>query len=260
VKSAGDQDFYSSSEDIWKPTWETWSDMLDGQRAVVVEFYAPWCSHCQQMVPGFKRTALMLEGTVRFAAVNCESPRQKRLCQYFGIQQYPTIRLFMNGGQEEFTGSHDQLYTWIQLFLNNQLVELDPSNFEELVLQSREPWLVDFSAGQWCGPCTVAKSRLRRFASEVAGRLRVGIIDCDANQMWCTEKGVNYYPQLRAFGQGLPAEAAGLGAELVYTNERQYPVVTTLDLIHSLVQAITVPTLKTQDGEGGEASETKDEL
>jgi thioredoxin-like negative regulator of GroEL len=259
VKTTGDQDFYASSEDIWKPTWETWSDMLDGQRAVVVEFYAPWCSHCQQMVPAFKRTALMLEGeSVRFAAVNCESARQKRLCTYFGVQQYPTIRLFMAGEQEEFSGSHDMLYSWIQMFLTNSLVSLDPSNFDELVLGSREPWIVDFGAGQWCRPCTVAKSRLRRLANEVAGRLRVGIIDCDAFGDFCASKSVSYYPQLRAFGPGLTPEATA-GQELVYANEQQFPVVTTLDVIQSLLQAITTPTLKTADAES-EAAGARDEL
>lgn len=238
---ASSEGFYASADDIVKPTWDTWSDVIGP--VAVVEFYAPWCSHCQQMVPAFKRTALLLEGQVVFAAVNCEDAAQKRLCMHFQIQHYPTVRLFVNGDVEEFTGAHDALYTWITDHLHNELVTIEgPDDFETRVVQSREPWLVDFSAGQWCGPCQVAKSRLRSFAKQMVGRLRVGIINCDAHGEFCASLGVEYYPALRAFGPGSSA-----GSELVYANERQFPVVTTLDVIASLLSAVVEP--KAKEGE-----------
>ena len=37
----------------------------------MVEFYAPWCSHCMRGVPQYKRAAVALDGVVEFGAVNC---------------------------------------------------------------------------------------------------------------------------------------------------------------------------------------------
>lgn len=44
-----------------------------------VEFYAPWCGHCQQLAPKWKKVASSLKGVVKVAAVNCED--HKQICQ-----------------------------------------------------------------------------------------------------------------------------------------------------------------------------------
>jgi thiol-disulfide isomerase/thioredoxin len=228
--SAAQRDFYAGSDDVLKLTWDTWSSIGD---LAVVEFYAPWCTHCQTFVPGFKRTALLLEGQVKFGAVNCE--KQQRLCQQFGIGQYPTIRFFHHGDADDFFGSHttEALFSWVQMLLVERLVTLTPQNFDELVVAPRTPWLVDFSAGQWCGPCTIAKRRLRQLAHEFLGRINVGIVDCDTYGDFCAMQNVDYYPNLRFFG---PTEFSG--SEIVYNNERQYPVVTILDVISTIAHVL----------------------
>jgi thiol-disulfide isomerase/thioredoxin len=43
-----------------------------------VEFYAPWCGHCQQLAPKWKKVAASLKGVVKVAAVNCED--HKGIC------------------------------------------------------------------------------------------------------------------------------------------------------------------------------------
>lgn len=229
--SAAQRDFYANSEDVQKVTWETWHTL--GELAVV-EFYAPWCTHCQTFVPGFKRAALLLEGQVKFGAVNCE--KQQRLCQQFGIGQYPTIRFFHHGDADDFFGSHttEELFSWVQMLMENRVVDITPQNFDELVVAPRTPWLVDFSAGQWCGPCTVAKRRLRQLAHELTGRINVGIVDCDQYGEFCAAQNVGYYPNLRFFGP----TAEYSGSEIVYNNERQFPVVTAMDIIGTIAHVL----------------------
>lgn len=58
----------------------------------LVEFYAPWCGHCRQLAPKWRKVAEALHGVVRVAAVNCE--QQQALCQQSGIRGYPTIKAF----------------------------------------------------------------------------------------------------------------------------------------------------------------------
>lgn len=50
-----------------------------------VEFYAPWCGHCQQLAPKWKKVAASLKGVVKVAAVNCD--QHKGVCsQRVGAQ------------------------------------------------------------------------------------------------------------------------------------------------------------------------------
>jgi thiol-disulfide isomerase/thioredoxin len=46
--------------------------------AVQVEFYAPWCGHCQQLAPKWKKVAESLKAVAKVAAVNCDD--HKSIC------------------------------------------------------------------------------------------------------------------------------------------------------------------------------------
>lgn len=61
----------------------------------MVEFYAPWCGHCKALEPEWKQAASNLKGQVRFAKVDCTVEQQ--LGQRFGVQGYPTIKVFNYG-------------------------------------------------------------------------------------------------------------------------------------------------------------------
>ena len=60
---------------------------------MLVEFYAPWCVHCQQMTGAWRKAALLLDELVTVGAVNCE--RQQRLCQRTNIRAYPSVFLYV---------------------------------------------------------------------------------------------------------------------------------------------------------------------
>ncbi|KAL4447472.1 hypothetical protein ABPG75_004691 [Micractinium tetrahymenae] len=68
----------------------------------LIEFYAPWCGHCRQLAPKWRKVAEALHGVAKVAAVNCE--QQQVLCQQSGIRGYPTIKAFSGGRLHEYQG------------------------------------------------------------------------------------------------------------------------------------------------------------
>jgi thioredoxin-like negative regulator of GroEL len=232
VSKTAQRDFYAGSEDVQTLTMQNF-DSLRAPR--VVYMYASWCDHCVKFVGGYKRTAMLLEGEVRFGAVNCE--KNAVLCQRLGVMSYPTIRFFgVDGMAEDFHGQHtsEDLFSWVKLQLRDNVVRLTPSAFASSVLASTEPWLVDFSAGAWCGPCTAAKSRLKSLATQLERRVKVGLVDCDMHRDFCMSSGIGYYPFLKVYGHDRA------GKELVFGGNgmQQFPVISALDSLGIIADAL----------------------
>lgn len=74
-------------------------------------------------------------------------------------------------------------------------------NFEEEVLKSDIPVLVDFYA-TWCGPCKMLAPTIEEIAQENEGKIKVGKIDVDKEQNLAIKFGVNVIPTVMAFKDG----------------------------------------------------------
>ncbi|KAI3641461.1 hypothetical protein MIR68_000591 [Amoeboaphelidium protococcarum] len=68
--------------------------VLSSVEVWIVEFYAPWCGHCQRLAPEYKKAAGNLKGIVHFGAIDCDQEVNKPLCGRYGIQGFPTIKIF----------------------------------------------------------------------------------------------------------------------------------------------------------------------
>jgi thioredoxin 1 len=80
-------------------------------------------------------------------------------------------------------------------------VELTDANFEQLVLQSDKPVLVDFWA-QWCGPCLNIAPAIEELAQEFQGQVVIGKLDIDANPDVTVKFGIRSIPTLFLFKNG----------------------------------------------------------
>ena len=87
--------FYKNSPSVKSDyIWNLYSRRLRQKQATatLVEFYSPWCYHCQQMVGEFKKTAILLEAdNIAAGAVDCDANTD---VQQLRITSYPTIRFF----------------------------------------------------------------------------------------------------------------------------------------------------------------------
>ena len=94
--------------------------------------------------------------------------------------------------------------------MSNTITHLTDETFEEEVLQSNIPILVDYWA-PWCEPCKMIAPILDSLSAEYAGKLKISKVNIDDNQKTPQKYGVRGIPTLMIFKNG-NVEATKVGA------------------------------------------------
>jgi len=81
------------------------------------------------------------------------------------------------------------------------IVHLSDATYDQEVLQSATPILVDFYA-DWCGPCKMIGPVLEEIAADYRGRIKVGKMNVDQNRLVPTRLGVRSIPTLMLYKGG----------------------------------------------------------
>ncbi len=80
-------------------------------------------------------------------------------------------------------------------------LEITDASFEETVLKSDKPVIVDFWAA-WCGPCRMVGPIIEDLSNEYEGKAIVGKVDVDAHQEFAAKYGVRNIPTVLVFKDG----------------------------------------------------------
>jgi len=80
-------------------------------------------------------------------------------------------------------------------------VEVNDSNFEEVVLKSEKLVIIDFWA-EWCGPCRMVDPIIKEISEEYAGRVLAAKVDVDSNPGISSKLGIRNIPTVMFFKDG----------------------------------------------------------
>jgi len=220
----------------------------------LVEFYAPWCGHCRNLVPEWEKAAKILKGVVNVAAV--DATQDQSLAQKYGVQGYPTIKVFGADkrnptdyqGQRTADAIVGEGMSQARKLVNERqkgkkssskksssssgskdggrrrqqekaVIELGDSDFEDTVLNSSDEWLVEFYA-PWCGHCKALAPEWEKAAEELKGQVKVAAVDATVHQRLAQEYGITGFPTIKVFKAG-----PKLGDPEDYRGPREAPAI-----------------------------------
>jgi len=206
-------------------------EVMKSDNVWIVEFYAPWCGHCQRLTPEYKKAATALKGVVKLGAVNADEHRS--LGGQYGIQGFPTLKIFgrnknkpedYNGGRDA-KGIIDGGLAATRKMVNEQsggkagsgggggsksnaepgggkdVIELTEANWQKMVINSEKGILVEFYA-PWCGHCKSLAGPWADAASQLKGKMDLGALDATAHGSIAQQYGVQGYPTIKYFAPG----------------------------------------------------------
>ncbi|KAL0907359.1 hypothetical protein M5K25_021763 [Dendrobium thyrsiflorum] len=124
-------------KDVVVLTEGNFSGFIEKNRHVMVEFYAPWCGHCQALAPEYAAaaTALKAEDVV---LAKIDATEENELAQKYDVQGFPTVYFFVDGDHKPYPGQRakDAIVTWIKKRIGPAVQNITTTEEAEKILAS----------------------------------------------------------------------------------------------------------------------------
>ncbi|XP_078664950.1 protein disulfide-isomerase A6-like [Branchiostoma floridae x Branchiostoma belcheri] len=227
---------YSPSDDVIELTSTNFQQkVIQSGDVWLVEFYAPWCGHCKNLVPEWKKAATALKGVAKVGAVDMTA--HQSVGGPYNVRGFPTIKVFgLNKDKpEDYNGARsaqalvDSAMQQVQKVVKARLsgkggksggsggsggqgsgskagnkddvIELTDGNFEDKVLNSDDLWLVEFFA-PWCGHCKRLEPEWASAATELKGKVKLGALDATVHTVMASRYQIQGFPTIKVFAAG----------------------------------------------------------
>lgn len=164
----------------------------------ILEFYAPWCGHCQNLRPAYEKVAKNLEGLAKVAAINCDDDSNKPFCGQMGVQGFPTLKIVKPGAKRGKPVVEDYQGPRTAKAIVDAVVDKIPNHVKKLQSSSLDEWLADESVAAKAILFTekgTTSALLRSIAIDFLGSIKVGQIrskETDAAEKY----GITEFPSI----------------------------------------------------------------
>lgn len=171
ASDSGDHEAYSmpvvDEKDVVVLKDSNFSDFIGKNRYVMVEFYAPWCGHCQALAPEYAAAATELKGEVVLAKV--DATEESELAQKYEIQGFPTVYFFIDGVHKDYSGQRtkDAIVSWVKKKTGPGIYNLSTVEEAEHILTA-EPKVVLGFLDSLVGPQSEELSAASRLEEDVS--------------------------------------------------------------------------------------------
>ncbi|RWR83946.1 protein disulfide isomerase-like protein 1-4 [Cinnamomum micranthum f. kanehirae] len=126
------------------------SEFLEKNQYVMVEFYAPWCGHCHALAPVYAAAATELKGKAVLAKV--DATVENDLAQKYDVQGFPTVIFFVDGVHRPYPGQRnkDAIVTWIKKKTGPSIHNVTTTEEAETILTSEDKLVLGFLGSLVC--------------------------------------------------------------------------------------------------------------
>lgn len=121
------------------------TDFVEDNKYVMVEFYAPWCGHCKELAPEYAAAATELKSeNVQLAKV--DATLENELAENYEVQGFPSIYLFVDGEHKPYNGQRtkDAIVTWIKKKIGPGIYNITTTEDAERILTSENKIVLGF--------------------------------------------------------------------------------------------------------------------
>lgn len=121
------------------------SEFVEKNRYVMVEFYAPWCGHCQALAPEYAAAATELKGE-EVVLAKVDATEENDLAEKYEVQGFPTVYFFVDGVHKPYPGQRtkEAIVTWIKKKIGPGISNITTIDEAERVLTSEDKVVLGF--------------------------------------------------------------------------------------------------------------------